>query len=258
VFLVAKASPTGRITYRTNPETTSYSVKAAWKRLAKWSAQHLRQDVGPAAAPASSEAIRDFEKAIGAKLPKDVRDSYRVHNGQCAGGTGIIYGLEVVPLRESLLHWKNWVSGRRQSVRDGSAADFDEDCSSFPHDYVRQVYFDSAWIPLTYDSGGNHIAIDLNPGPKGTRGQVIVFGRDDEFHTVLALSWGQFLTDMADELEAGNFRLDTKDPDYPEFNVDDPFEQHFHSAGIKWSRAKLGLRKLSAADEKPWKKWHGK
>jgi hypothetical protein len=128
-------------------------------------------------------------------------------------------------------------------------------CSSFPVDYVRPVYFDRGWIPLTYDSGGNHIGVDLNPGPKGTRGQVIVFGRDDEFHTVLALSWGQFLTDLADELEASNFRLDLSDPDYPDLKPDDPHTNHFHSIGIYWSRGKLGLRKLSAANEKLWKKW---
>ncbi len=82
-----------------------------------------------------------------------------------------------------------------------------------------------------------------------------MFGRDDEFHTVLALSWGQFLTDLADELEAGNFRLDTSDPEYPEFSVDDPFRQHFHSVGMYWSRGKLSLRRLSSTNEKLWKKW---
>lgn len=106
--------------------------------------------------------------------------------------------------------------------------------------------------------GGNHIGVDLNPGPAGTRGQVIVFGPDDEFHSVLALGWGQFLTDLAGELEAGNYRLDLTDPDYPEFTPDDPHRPHFHSVGGYWSRGKLGLRTLTRADEKVWKKRHGK
>jgi cell wall assembly regulator SMI1 len=186
-----------------------------------------------------------------------VRESYRIYNGQC-GGPGIAYGLAVESLPNCLIHWTHWVDGYERSVKDGSAASFDESCSSFPHDFVRPVYFDRGWIPLTYDSGGNHIGVDLNSGPKGTRGQVIVFGRDDEFHTVLALSWGQFLTDLADELEAGNFRLDLADPEYPDLKPDDPHTGHFHSVGIYWSRGKLGLRRLSAANAKLWWKWGAK
>jgi cell wall assembly regulator SMI1 len=225
--------------------------------MKRWSVANLPQAGGKDSPPASEEQLRQFESAIGVKLPKDVRDSYRVYNGQCAG-LGIIYRLAVEPLRECLLHWRNWVEGYGENLKDNSAADLDSGCSSFPDGFVRPVYFDSGWVPLTYDSGGNHIGVDLNPGPKGCRGQVIVFGRDDEFHPVLALSWGQFLTDLADELEAGNYRLDLTDPDYPNLKPDDPPTAHFHSIGIYWSRGKLGLRRLSAADEKQWRKWHGK
>lgn len=200
-------SPIGRISYRDQPSANTYPVKSAWKRLKRWSMANLPQ-YGDDSPPANDEQFREFEAAIGATLPKDMRDSYRVYDGQFAG-SGIIYGGFV--------------------------------------------------IPLSADSSGNHIAIDLNPEPKGTRGQVIVFGRDDEFHPVLALSWGQFLTDLADELEAGNCRLDTSgDPEFPEFKPDDPYKKHFHSVGMYWSRGKLGLRRLSAADQRRWDKRHGK
>jgi cell wall assembly regulator SMI1 len=253
---VGKSSPIGRITFRSNPATTTYSVKAAWRRLKEWSVANLPQ-TGDDSPPASAEQIREFESAIGAKLPKDVWDSYRIYNGQCAG-CGIVYHLAVHSLQDGLHNWKTWVEGYESGLEDSTATDPGARCFSFPSDFVRQVYFDRGWIPLTYDSGGNHIGVDLNPGPKGTRGQVLVVGRDDEFHTVLALSWGQFLTDLADELEAGNFRLDLTDPEYPDLKPDDPHTGHFHSIGIYWSRGKLGLRKLSAANAKMWKKWGAK
>ncbi len=250
-------SPIGRITYRDHPEASSYPVKTAWKRLKRWSASNLPQTTGDDNPPAAEERLREFEGKIGVRLPKDVRDSYRIYNGQCAG-PGIVYGLPIESLRNCLIHWRAWVKGSERNLKGGSNADLDSACSSFPAAFVRPVYFDPRWIPLTYDSGGNHIGVDLHPGPKGTHGQVIVFGRDDEFHTVLALSWGQFLTDLADELEAGNYRLDMTDPAYPEFTPDSPRSQHFHSIGIYWSRGKLGRRKLTGADAKMWKKWHGK
>jgi cell wall assembly regulator SMI1 len=254
---VGGKSPIGRITYRDDPSAGSYSVKTAWKRLKRWSVAHLPQVTGEDRPPATQKQIEKFEAKIGAKLPRDVRESYRTYDGQCAG-TGIVYGLAVHSLRDSLVHWQFWADGYERNLADGSAAGLDSACTSFPDGFVRPVYFDPGWIPLTYDSGGNHIAVDLNPGPKGRRGQVIVFGRDDEFHPVLALSWGQFLTDLADELDAGNFRLDLTDPDYPAFNPDDPDTKHFHSVGMYWSRGKLGLRRLSAADRKAWKKHGGR
>ena len=254
---MAKASPIGRISYRTEPASGAYPIKAAWKRLKRWCRAELPEHAGADSPPATAKEIADFEAAIGQNLPNDVRESCRVYNGQCAG-PGIVFGLAVDPLRDCLNNWKTWVEGYESVLKDSTADDLAARCSSFPAGFVRQLYFDRGWIPLTYDSGGNHIGVDLNPGPKGTRGQVIKFGRDDEFHTVLALSWGQFLTDIADELEAGNFRLDTSDPDRPELDLDDPHRKHFHSVGIYWSRGKLGLRKLSAADTKPWNKWHGK
>jgi cell wall assembly regulator SMI1 len=183
---VSGKSPIGGITYRDDPQSGSYSVKAAWERLKRWSAANLPRSRRTDSPPASEEQLREFEAVIGVKLPKDVRDSYRVYNGQCAG-LGIIYGLAVEPLRDCLCHWKSWVKGYKGNLEDGSDAGLDENCSSFPQGFVRPVYFDRGWIPLTYDGGGNHIAVDLNPGPKGTRGQVIIFGRDDEFHPVLAL-----------------------------------------------------------------------
>lgn len=246
-------SPVGRFSYRDDPAASRYPVKAAWKRLKRWSLAHLPQFDGKDAEPASEEQIREFETVIGQRLPKDVRDSYRKYDGQCAG-VGVAYGLAVVPLSEALGQWEQWRDGYGQCVEDGSAASLDSGCTSFPDGFVRPVYFDSGWIPVTYDGGGNHIAIDLNPGPKGTRGQVIVFGRDDEFHPVLALSWGQFLTDLADEFEAGNYRLDMSDPDYPVLSPDDPHTGHFHSVGRFWSRAKLGLRRLAVADQRRWKR----
>lgn len=251
-----KASPIGRISYRIAPASGSYPIKTAWKRLKRWCKANT-PDAGGDCPPATAAEIEAFEAAIGQKLPKDVRESYRVYNGQCAG-PGIVFGLVVEPLRDCLVHWKTWAEGYQMNIDDGSAADMDAGCTSFPAGYVRQHYFNRGWIPLTYDSGGNHIGVDLNPGPKGTRGQVIKFGRDDEFHTVYALSWGQFLTDIADELESGNFLLDTSDPERPELDLGDPHRKHFHSVGIYWSRGKLGLRKLASADTKPWNKWHGK
>ena len=95
----------------------------------------------------------------------------------------------------------------------------------------------------------------MSPGEKGTVGQVIVCGRDDTFHPVLALDFSQFLADVADEMERGNTKIATPDPDWgPEFNIAAPATHHFNNVGANWSRCKLGLRTLSKKDEAMWKR----
>ena len=69
------------------------------------------------------------------------------------------------------------------------------------------MYASPGWIPFASDSGGNCLGIDLDPGPTGTRGQVINFGRDEDEKFVLAPSMNEFLEWFADQLESGNFLI---------------------------------------------------
>jgi cell wall assembly regulator SMI1 len=158
----------------------------------------------------------------------------------------------LLPLDEVLGHWKTW-KGYDRSKK--TKYNFDDTASCFPVGHVQPVYFTKDWIPISHDSGGNHIAIDMAPASGGTIGQVIVCGRDDTFHPVLAVDWAQFLTDVADEMERGNWRVEyhEADNDY-EFNLGVPPTSHFHDVGANWSRCKLGLRKLSSDDEAVWKR----
>lgn len=96
----------------------------------------------------------------------------------------------------------------RQSRLFGSTARF---ANSRPPDTIQKVYAHPAWIPLAKDFSGNNIAVDLCPGPRGTWGQVILFGRDCETKYVVARSWASFLAAVADDFEGGEARFDGDD-----------------------------------------------
>ncbi|QEU61557.1 Smi1 [Kluyveromyces lactis] len=81
------------------------------------------------------------------------------------------------------------------------------DQHSVPPLAIQQVYANSGWIPLVTDNAGNHIGIDLAPGPKGKYGQVILFGREFDTKFVVASNWGDFLLSFANDLELGNWLL---------------------------------------------------
>lgn len=74
--------------------------------------------------------------------------------------------------------------------------------TSCPEDAIRLKYFHLKWIPLFSDYGGNYIGVDLDPGPMGKRGQVIVFGRDEEALFVVADSFDVFLDLLIEQIES--------------------------------------------------------
>ncbi|KAK5774222.1 hypothetical protein RI543_004511 [Arxiozyma heterogenica] len=85
---------------------------------------------------------------------------------------------------------------------------------SIPPDSVQPVYAHAQWIPMVTDHAGNHIGVDLAPGPQGICGQVIIFGRDFDSKYVVAKNWGEFLLSFANDLEEGNWWLVEESDDY--------------------------------------------
>ncbi|CEP63133.1 Smi1p LALA0_S07e03114g [Lachancea lanzarotensis] len=85
---------------------------------------------------------------------------------------------------------------------------------SVPPEATQSVYASQGWIPLVTDNAGNHIAVDLSPGPKGHYGQIILFGREFDIKYVVARNWGDFLLSFANDLEKGNWYIMDGDDDY--------------------------------------------
>ena len=160
-----------------------------------------------------------------------------VHDGQDRGGkpTGILFGVTLLDCEEIVAEWELWkkvadayvretlplptevsestsststTTSRRQSKIFGATQRF-QNCR--PPETIQRVYAHPAWIPLAKDFSGNNIAVDLSPGPRGTWGQVILFGRECETKYVVARSWASFLAAVADDFEAGEARFDTDD-----------------------------------------------
>jgi cell wall assembly regulator SMI1 len=154
--------------------------------------------------PATQAQLDAAEEHLGQRLPADVRALYRLHDGQVQHeptdprwAAGLVGGLPLLPLDQILFHWDQW---------DGfeDELDMDDEASSEPEGFVHAKYSLRGWVPLTHDGGGNHIGIDLDPDERGTIGQVILFGRDDDWHRVLAPSLVSYLEQLGDLVEQGH------------------------------------------------------
>ncbi len=233
-----------------DPTSPVASVADSWRRIEAW-AEENEFDLGlhPGA---TDDDIKSAEVRMGVEFPDDLRESYRCHDGQALYETGIVYGIPLMPLEDVEREWNSWQS----CLEDGDGISSGESYRSFPAHAAQYFNYASGWIPLTDDSGGNSLAVDMSPGERGVAGQVLAFGADDDFHPIFAHSWAQFLDDLATEYERGNFFVDPNEGEVALMPAD-PLVKHFHVAGITWSRRKLGLRELEGEDLAAWNKWHG-
>jgi cell wall assembly regulator SMI1 len=217
-------------------------VSHSWKRIDRWAEDHYEELFDNLCEGATSNDVNELEHELDATLPMDVRESLQLHDGQERGGlpTGIIFGCMLLDCEEIVMEWQNWrkvaeeylttkpdfrtpqipvkafagsstappVAQAQQSGNPLWRQELQGRQDSQPPNAVQKAYAHPAWIPLARDWGGNYLATDLAPGPSGTWGQIIIFGRDYDCKFVVAKSWGALLAMVADDIASDKVHID--------------------------------------------------
>lgn len=188
----------------------------------------------------TSADLNEFENDLGCGgLPVEFRQFYKRHDGQLRHGkpTGLFMGLKFLDLEGIIEEHDIWIRVAervekqkyliQQSQKDsgpeqeGNSSNNDfklnnsfiNNQKSIPPNSIQPSYSHKGWIPLFKDDMGNQIALDVSPGPQGSWGQVIVFGREFDTKLVVALNLQEFLFNYINDLENGNFKIDQTDID---------------------------------------------
>lgn len=195
-------------------------------RLDEWYGFHLPSDKYVFNPPAKDTEIDAFERLVGLKMPRAYRQLYGWHDGEENDRWGHIYGLPLLPLHEAASQWKAW----NEVLADLGGDPYEIRGGAWPPGAVDPAYINPRRIPLTHDGSGNHIGLDFDPWPGGRRGQVILYGRDEDIKAVIAESLGTFLEWLAGLLESGNFRLgaNTDERVLRQFRLKVPSSNDFH------------------------------
>lgn len=144
--------------------------------------------------PASDDAIERLSARIGRSLPESLVDVYKV----CDGGpevpgdplaANLFYSYRFLAVEDVVAI----VDGLDIVRRDPNQDFYPRAIPSQPPGAIKELYVGDGWVPFAHDGAGGHLAIDYDPGPSGTVGQVINFGRDDRVHFQLALDFEAFL-----------------------------------------------------------------
>ncbi|MVN89123.1 hypothetical protein GO986_20495 [Deinococcus sp. HMF7620] len=158
----------------------------------------------PLRPPVDPLDVQAAEAALGQPLPVAVRQTYATHDGQDDILPGVLFGLTWLPLKRALQEHTTWMD----------LAQEDASLISKPDGAIRAVNFSQGWLPFATDGGGNGLAVDLDPGPAGTPGQVITYGPDEQPRRVVSTDLTAFFAWAARAVEAGDLTLSGDDARY--------------------------------------------
>ncbi|MXV18314.1 SMI1/KNR4 family protein [Deinococcus xianganensis] len=179
-----------RVTPVTLPEPRDLPELLA--RLDAWVAREVPLHHATLRPGVTDAALDAFEVRQGVTLPEALRALYRWHDG------GDLFGLKFLSLEHLEFNRVAWAE-----LAADRMTDLDEVVVSHPPGAIRLLYATGDWLPFLHDGGGNHVAIDLNPGPAGRVGQVITVGPDEDDRYVLASDLDTFLREYLRRLESG-------------------------------------------------------
>jgi len=135
------------------------------------------------------------------------REIFKMDADEISDTVVALYDLEKPTYKWDELKFVVYSNGKYEVER--SAYDFDNeiDFTSTPKSAIQKKYFHYKWLPIFSDYGGNYIGIDLDPDLKGTKGQVINFGRDEQDMFVLAENLENLFDRILFELDKTENRL---------------------------------------------------
>ncbi len=148
--------------------------------------------------PATTSQLDAVEAALACRLPPDFRASVLLHDGEAQGG-GLIGGWRLLPLRNVVVAWQEW----KELLEGGDFAG----AVAMPGPGVQGVWWHPQWIPITENGAGDNHCLDLEPGPSGQIGQVILVRHDDSYRPVVAPTFKALLDSARSMLQAGEFEV---------------------------------------------------
>jgi cell wall assembly regulator SMI1 len=185
----------------TKRPTGEIKINGLWRRFENWLCEHTPVFCGWPLAPGASERdLLAFERTIGANLPADARQSYLRHNGSAGVRLLSVVGEgKWVTVKEAARQWKFF-----QDIRpDLEAGGF----LSTPLGPMKEVHISPGWVPISDNSGGDHLCVDLDPAEGGTVGQLFSYWHEYGAWRFVAPSFTAFLEHLLKHLAGGRYAI---------------------------------------------------
>ncbi|MCW3464578.1 SMI1/KNR4 family protein [Chitinophaga nivalis] len=150
------------------PENIVYQAMLnTWSGIAEWFQEngvHTADDLNRQLEAAGSEApATALEKELGFTLPLDFKASFNIQQEGISLGTYDMFDAEGI------------IQERNDMNRLNKAGTFDKMTKNMSGDpRIKKVGWHEKWVPIAMNSAGDTVCIDMDPGPEGVPGQIII------------------------------------------------------------------------------------
>jgi cell wall assembly regulator SMI1 len=169
-------------------------MQSIWTRIEDWLSVNAPSLLETLSSGASEAEIEFLESRLSIHLPEDVKASYRIHDGQTdIAGSPFLYGYEFNSLESIFRGWEieQQIDSEIQAIHGD--------------DHNSSRAWNSGWIPLATEIGGNHYCLDLDSIGSEQVGSIIGVARMEDARPILAPSFRVWLEGFADALESGEY-----------------------------------------------------
>ncbi|BDM65972.1 SMI1/KNR4 family protein [Shewanella sp. NFH-SH190041] len=146
---------------------------------------------------ASNDEISGLEQHLGQTLPQSVKNLLAVYNGQQHDALGIAFGARLLSIDGIKQCWDHWLNLDDEALNQENRGLMESD----PVGVIKPLYTNPHWIPVTDDGSGNFMALDFDPDIRGTQGQIISCGIDEDVKCLVASDFEAFLENMVTYLK---------------------------------------------------------
>jgi cell wall assembly regulator SMI1 len=184
----------------------NFKMKADWDRIEQSLSTMGCLDRMGLRPGASKTEIAALEGHLDVRLPESLKAFLSVHDGQDEGvgsmsEVGLVGGQLLLSVEGIRQEWDIW----RSLDEDAMNVDCAAFMASHPEGFIKPMYTNRLWIPLTKDRCGNHMGLDYDPDKNGSCGQVIRFGRNEDTKRLIAGSFEDFVGKLVSSVVASQW-----------------------------------------------------
>jgi cell wall assembly regulator SMI1 len=179
-----------------NAPKVEREIAALWEAIEAWFRDHGVGAVEQLQRGATDRRIEAFETEAGVSLPADYRASLGVHDGDAT-----LHDYDYLSLDRVKGKW----SMMSELLDDGA---FDDKEPEGSEGVIRKVWWHRKWIPFAADSAGNLLVIDLAPGRRGKKGQIVRMETATGPEPTGVDSFLEWLRRYRSDLESDQYRVD--------------------------------------------------
>ncbi len=173
-------------------------MREVWDDIEAWYKENAPRLYNDLDEGASEEEIEDAERQLGLTLPEDYKASLKIHNGDV-----YLHDYNYLSLKGALRKWSLMVRLGKEGTFEGREVVGASDGK------IQDRWWHEGWIPFAEDGGGNMLYIDMAPGEKGNKGQILQMELDSGPFSTEYKSFLEYMEHYRDALQRGVYEVNS-------------------------------------------------